>query len=83
MRRNRSNPTPYPDVSDRMPFPIAELQRRLGRKSYGKVHRIITGLDKCPADVAPAIESATAGAIKRGDLRPDLWPDHQSPSAAA
>jgi hypothetical protein len=58
-----------------LPFPIAELQRRTGRKSYTWVYLYITGKVICPKKAALAIEAATNGAVLRGDLRPDLWPE--------
>lgn len=57
-----------------LPFPIEELRRRLGRKSYARLHEIVSGKVMCPAELAPKIEEATNGRVTRTDLRPDLWP---------
>lgn len=57
-----------------LPFPIEELRRRLGRKSYARLHEIVSGKVVCPAELAPKIETATDGKVTRHDLRPDLWP---------
>lgn len=57
-----------------LPFPIEELRRRLGRKSYARLHEIVSGKVECPAELAPQIEAATGGKVTRHDLRPDLWP---------
>ena len=61
------------DLSNQLPFPIAELKRKLGRGSYDKVWRLIKGWDQATAETAIAIERATGGRIDRSDLRPDLW----------
>ena len=66
------------DVRSLLPFPIEELRRRLGRKSYARLHEIVSGKVLCPAELAPWIEAATDGKVSRTDLRPDLWPVHGS-----
>ena len=64
------------DIRDKLPFSIAELQRRLNRKSYARLHEIVSGKDTCSAELALQIEEATCGKVSRSDLRPDLWPLH-------
>ena len=64
------------DIRPLLPFSIAELQRRLDRRSYSRLHGIVSGKTECPAELAPLIEKATDRAVKRSDLRPDLWPPH-------
>ena len=71
------------DIRANLPFPIAELLRRLNRRSYSKLHQIVSGKEESPARLAVAIETATNRAVLRGDLRPDLWPDHVSPLTKA
>lgn len=62
------------DVSHLLTIPIAELQRRLGMRSYDKAWRIVNGKMRAGAERAIQIEGLKVG-IKRGDLRPDLWPE--------
>lgn len=71
------------DIRKKLPFSIAELQRRLGRKSYARLHEIVSGKDSCSAELALEIETATGGAVSRSDLRPDLWPVQLSLPAAS
>lgn len=71
------------DVRAYLPCSIADLQRRLGRRSYSKLHAILKGARLCPAELAVRIEDATGGAVKRGLLRPDLWPSHNPSEDAA
>ena len=66
------------DVRGKLPFPIAELRRRLGRKSYSRLHEIVAGKVACPAELCVQIEVATDGAVNRSDLRDDLWPHASS-----
>lgn len=69
------------DIKALLPFPIEELRRRLGRKSYARLHEIVSGKVLCPAELAPQIEAATGGMVSRSDMRPDLWPVHGSTPA--
>ena len=71
------------DIRGKLPFPIAELQRRLNRKSYARLHEIVSGKDTCTAELALQIEEATGGVVSRSDLRPDLWPLHLPLPAAS
>ena len=67
------------DIRPLLPFSTAELLRRVNRRSYSQLHSVVAGKKACTADLALAIETATDRAVLRGDLRPDLWPDHVSP----
>lgn len=51
------------DLRSKLPFSIAELQRRLGAKSYPSLHRAISGAKPVSVDLAKRIEAATGGAI--------------------
>jgi DNA-binding transcriptional regulator YdaS (Cro superfamily) len=67
------------DVRPLLPFTLAELLRRVNRRSYSQLHSVVAGKKACTANLAIAIEEATAGAINRSDLRPDLWPHKTFP----
>lgn len=59
-------------------------QTALGRKISVKQGLIWYWLNKsgqCPAEYAIPIESATDGAVKRHDLRPDLYPKPEEAAA--
>jgi DNA-binding transcriptional regulator YdaS (Cro superfamily) len=71
------------DVRNKLPFPIEELRVRLGRKSYARLHEYVAGKVPCPAELCIQIETATDGAVKRSDLREDLWPHPSSSSDPA
>lgn len=59
---------------------IAALARRL-KADYSHLHAVLKGAQTAGPMFAIAIERETEGVIKRGDLRPDLWPDHGSTPA--
>lgn len=61
------------DVRPLLPFTIAELKRRLGRKSYARLHEYVSGKEECPAEVCIAIEEATGGAVPREAINPRLF----------
>lgn len=48
------------------------MARLLGVKPP-TVHQWVTGSRPVPANVAPAVEAASGGAVRRQDLRPDDW----------
>lgn len=52
---------------------IRALQRELGLKSYTRLHEALAGKRQCGGPLAVRIEAATGGAIRRWELRPDLW----------
>lgn len=43
-----------------------------------QINRIKHGKGRASPDLARRIEAALDGAVKRGDLRPDLWPDDRA-----
>lgn len=47
------------------------------------VHCILSRTRRASAATAIRFEEVTGGAIKRGDLRPDLWPDQVTPPGKA
>lgn len=61
-----------------------ELARALGM-SAGYLTQIATGWNgrKPSPELAMRIEAATAGAVSRSDLRPDIWPPAGDESAGA
>lgn len=60
------------DLRSRIPS-IRALQRQLGLGSYDKLRLVITGKRQAGPKLAMRIEEATNGAIRRWELRPDLW----------
>lgn len=55
------------------------LKRKLGLGSYSKLHDILKGASRPGGPLAIRIEAATDGAIRRWELRPDLWEAPQDP----
>lgn len=55
-----------------------QLARKLGI-SQTTVSHAITGYKRLGPHTAIAIEKRTKGEIRKGDIRPDLWADAQSP----
>ncbi len=70
------------DLRERVPN-IMELKRQLGVGSYSKLHGILKGEFQPGVGLAIRIEQATAGAIHRWELRPDVWEAPPSDPAAA
>ena len=68
-----------PNFQALLPFPVAELKRRLNRKSYDRLLEYVHGIKRCPAELALQIETITGRAVLRGDIRPDLWPMEFTP----
>ena len=60
------------DVRDRVSN-IRQLQLALGLRSYARLHEVLKGQRQPSPRLALQIELATGGAIKRWELRPDLW----------
>lgn len=65
------------DLRDRIPN-ISKLVLELDR-DYSHIHSILKGTGTCGAALAVNIEHATGGAIKRWELRPDLWDPPANP----
>lgn len=55
---------------------ISKASREIG-VSHEAVRRWISGANRITAERAIQIEHATAGAVTRADLRPDLFADQQ------
>ena len=55
------------------------LKRRLGLGSYAKLHAILKGTARAGVALAMRIEAETGGAIRRWELRPDVWDAPQDP----
>lgn len=68
------------DLRSRVPN-IMALKRELGMGSYAKLHGILKGTFRPGVLLALRIETATNGAIKRWELRPDVWEAPHSPSS--
>ena len=60
------------DFRERVPN-ISSLASMLGN-DYSHIHAVLRGATPAGYRLAIAIEDATAGAISRTDLRPDIWP---------
>jgi len=54
---------------------ISRLAESLGC-DYSHLHSVLKGGTRPGPQFAIRIEEATNGAIRRGDLRPDLWPSN-------
>lgn len=55
---------------------LDESARRFGLASKGRMSRIERGCERCPTDLAIAIDRATNGAVTIADVRPDLRDVH-------
>lgn len=69
------------DIRPQIPMPIEDLRLAVGYKSRGGFGGVVSGRVQAGFKLAIAIEEATDKAVMRGDLRPDLWPDHVTPAA--
>jgi len=66
--------SPMTDLRARIPN-IAALVRTLDC-DYSYLHAVLKGATRPGPEMAIKIEHATDRAIRRSDLRPDLWPPH-------
>ena len=66
----------------RFSFNVADLARKLGRKSRPTLYHVLSGRFPCKAELAIEIEAATNGAVTRSMLRPDLWPPEPQPATS-
>jgi len=55
---------------------LQALASRVGLASKGRMSRIERGRERCPTDLAIAIDRATNGAVTIADVRPDLRDVH-------
>ncbi len=73
---------PDPDSPLARAVEIAGTQTELARRIGGKVKQqhvhYWLSHNYVPAEHVLAIEAATAGAVKRHELRPDLYPDERA-----
>lgn len=60
------------DLRRRVPN-IMALKRKLGMSSYSRLHGILKGTSRAGVERAKQIEAETDGAIRRWELRPDVW----------
>lgn len=67
------------DLRSRVPN-IMALKRQLGMGSYAKLHGILKGSFRAGVKLAIRIEAETDGAIRRWELRPDVWDAPHDPS---
>ncbi len=51
---------------------LQTMAGRVGLSSKGRMSRIERGQERCPTDLAIAIDRTTNGAVTVADLRPDL-----------
>lgn len=51
---------------------LQAMAERIGLSSKGRMSRIETGRERCPTDLAIAIDRATGGKVAIADIRPDL-----------
>jgi hypothetical protein len=61
MRKKKNK---YPDLTPLLTCSIAELARRLGRKSYSHVHQMVAGHIEITPKVAAAIHNTDCGIYK-------------------
>lgn len=59
----------------------SELARLLGVRQ-STIWSWLNVTKDVPAEICAQVEHVTAGAVTRGDLRPDLWPSIKTPTAA-
>ncbi|WP_286950547.1 MULTISPECIES: helix-turn-helix domain-containing protein [Brevundimonas] len=51
---------------------LEQTAARAGIQSKGRMSRIERGIERCPTDLAIAIDRLTQGAVSVAELRPDL-----------
>ena len=66
---------PFPDCRHLIPRgEIRHLWLMVGKLTYPRFYEKIAGITQCSPELAQDIEKASRRQIRKGDLRPDLWP---------